>query len=319
MRYWFFAAILTVAATGCRNPDAEFNAEFNRELAATNTSLKELAEKMQPGKVALPPLNEGDEPLELQLLPADPTDEEVAAYAKTIYDQVKERRSSVSGDVFDRLVSRIPPGHITSLAGYLDNFYFRQQLRNWIRPEDKVKILAALPDSPGMLAALSYFPVTAEEIRGPLLQMLKKHPETHPWSMQIYYPVLLDDDATREELTGIVIEHPQLFAIGEAIAEYNDSTDIFTRMWEYAVANDLEIPRQLTSRMMSLGSVEALGKWIQAAWDPERGNERQRKYAVEKAPFLEGQADPAAFFETHKGNIIFNPESKQFECKERAQ
>ncbi len=317
MRYWLYAAILAVAASGCRNPDAEFNAELDRELTAVNAALKKLSEKIQPGKILLPPRKAGEEPRELQLLPADPTPEEVVAYAKAVHDLLlNDLPPSVLVEIPTLLVGRIPPGHIPLLGDYMAGPYFREKVTDWLLPGDKERILAALPDSPPLLSVLLQLPVTAEEIREPILRMLEKNPQMNHGPLQSFFPILLDDAVARERLIRIVVAHPEATGIGDNLTRYGEFKDIFLRMWEYAVAHELEIPPALMLRAMSSGSVEALGRWIHHTWPPEQ--EYQRKWAFSRAPFLKNQADPAAFFDAHRDAIVFNPESKQFELRESA-
>ncbi|MGE4565900.1 MAG: hypothetical protein AB7F32_13580 [Victivallaceae bacterium] len=123
---------------------AEIDAGINR-LTIANESLQVASESEKHIGVNLAAL------AEIKPLPDNPTDAEVTAYAKAIFDASAEQNSFSSNDPQFAMIAKIGPGHFTVIVPYLDDHYFWDAARDLISPDDRAELFRLIPEHPRLL------------------------------------------------------------------------------------------------------------------------------------------------------------------------
>lgn len=306
-------AVLSLLA-GCASPPSQFDGEVKQQLTEINTSLREIAQKTQ-----LPNSADNGEITQKELdaiaalppLPDKPTAEAVKAYAAKLDEISKKRDRRSSNDSYSKAAKAIPPGFIIELAPYLNNFYFDSNIPNWLTPEDKDKILKALPEQPNLLRCLRFIPYDYSELREPLLQMLQNSNTVNNWLLAPYLDRLVSDPECKDKVEALLCQKPGLFSLASALAKRDGNEQIYDKLWVAYQQNKAEMPLPLVAKMLHNGKPDAIAVLaVRLQKMPKLDNYAQ---GVLKANFPEWPpADNADWVIAHQNELKYNAADQKY-------
>jgi len=253
-------------------------------------------------------------------LPDKPTNAEVAAYAKAIFDLSFGQNSFSSDDPQHEMIRRIGPGFICELAPYLNNYYFRNNLAALVTPQDRAEVLRRLPNLPQLMAALPYVGLEPEaDVRLAILEAARKSIDpTTAFSLQPYLPMLAGDPKVLAELVELSYTKPFLRQVFNKSLEGLDPAarqERFRRLWEGQKDFPFAYPAQRYGLLLAAaqgGVPEALEQWLAL---PEINNanikQQQRNMLTGLLPDA-SEVPPkeiSAWYRTHRDQLRFDPEA----------
>lgn len=244
MRTWLCllpAVSIAALPAGCRTSDP-FDDAVAAKLAGIDAKLSKIVEAQTPpppAKPAGPVRRKADHEAlaKIKPLPEKPTEAEVAAYAKAIFDLSSKQNAFSYDDPQYAMIERIGPGFIRVLAPYLSNYYFRRSLSLLVTPQDRAEVLRNLPDQPQLMTVLPFVGFKPEaEVRRAILEAARRNNDPKLiFPVHSYLPMLAEDPETWAELVELSYRKPFLRAIFNKSLEGLDSAarqEKFRKLWE---------------------------------------------------------------------------------------
>lgn len=251
-------------------------------------------------------------------LPDKPTNAEVAAYVKAIFDLSFGQNSFSSDDPQHEMIRRIGPGFICELAPYLNNYYFRDNLAALVTPQDRAEVLRRLPDQPQLMTVLPYVGLEPKtDIRQAILEAARKNAEPNfGFPVQPYLPMLAEDPKVWAELVELSYAKPFLRPVFNKSLESLDPAarqEGFRRLWEGQKNFPFAYPTQRYRLLLTAargGVPEALEQWLAL---PEINNSNikrpQRNVLTGLLPDA-AEVPPgeiSAWYRNHRDRLRFDP------------
>lgn len=294
------------------------------KLADIDAKLGKMAEVQKPPTAAKPA--PGNVPgrivadpavlAKIKPLPEKPTDAEVAAYAKAVFDASAKQTSFSSTDLQHAMIAKIGPGHLKELAPYLNNYYFRSNLAALVRAEDRAEVLRMIPERPQLMIALPYVGIEPQaEVIAAILESARKNSDPDlVFPISPYLPMLAEDPKIWPELVELSYTKPFLRPVYLKSLDGLDPAarqQKIRRLWEnqknLKFANTWQRYWLLQTAAGS-GIIDAMGEWL-ATFDTAKLNPSQRKILDKLLPDAAKipPSELVEWFRTNRDKLRFDP------------
>ncbi len=299
--------------TGCGPSEDE--REIKQQLAEIKAALSQLSQPPQlpPSAVGEENKPADDKVIELPKLPDKPTAKDVKAYAGKLLKYWNETSINHHDySAYDTAVDAIPPGYIIELAPYLDDYNFSKKIPDWLVDEDKERILKKLPEEPILLKCLPYMPYRYEDLRGPMLAMLRGKNKTRGRIPQAYVEMLVCDQEVCGQIKQLLFQNPDLYFFADAFAKRDGNQLIYDQVWKSYVLTKQQIPSDAIYARLADGKTDAIAVLIKDLVENKEPMCVCHNYTVLFPDFKGDWADLGQWLSKHQNQLVFNAKDQKY-------